>query len=94
MKAIKTTYIAATNTKGSRILATDEDKNKVYIPYPSELSDMDCYAKAAIALCLKMGWTGQLRGGGFKSGYFFVFEDKRAIYPIPNKDEKEEVQNV
>lgn len=86
MKAIKTTYKGATNTKGSRIIASDEDTNKITIPYPHELSGMDCHAKAAVALCLKMGWTGTLHGGGLKNCYVFVFaplsDDRNGAYPI------------
>jgi hypothetical protein len=73
MKAIKTKYKGPTNTRGSRIIASDEDGNRITIPYPYELSGEDVHRKAAEALCTKMGWRGQLVGGSLKNGYVFVF---------------------
>ena len=73
MKAIKTKYKGPTNTRGSRIIASDEDGNKVTISYPYELSGEAVHRKAADALCAKMGWTGNLVSGSLKNGYVFVF---------------------
>mgnify|MGYP001596465819 CR=1 FL=1 len=74
MKAIMTTYHGPTNTRGSRIIATDGDRNRISIPYPYELSGEACHRKAAEALKDKMGWKGELIGGGLKNGYAFVFK--------------------
>lgn len=60
MKAIVTKYIPATNTRGSRIAASDEDGNRISIPYPHELSGEAVHRQAAEALCAKMGWHGRL----------------------------------
>lgn len=73
MKAITTKYHGATNTRGARISATDGDGNRVSIPYPHELSGAAVHAEAALALCAKMGWEGDLIAGGTKDGYVFVF---------------------
>jgi hypothetical protein len=73
MKAIRTKYHGATDTRGSRISASDEDGNRVSIPYPHELGGENCHRKAADALCAKMGWTGELIGGALKDGYAFVW---------------------
>ncbi len=78
MKAIRTKYHGPTNTRGSRISASDEDGNRVSIPYPHELSGEDVHRKAADALCRKMGWEGVLIGGGLKDGYAFVFAPEKA----------------
>jgi hypothetical protein len=75
MKAIQTKYIGPTNFRGSRIKASDGDKNSITISYPHELSGEDVHRKAAEALRDKMGWTGNLTGGGLKNGYVFVFTD-------------------
>lgn len=75
MKAIRTKYHGPTNTRGSRITATDEDGNRVSISYPYELSGEAVHRKAARALCDQMGWGSNLAGGGFKDGYVFVFID-------------------
>lgn len=76
MKAIVTRYVGPTNTKGSRIIASDEDGNKITISYPYELSGEAVHRKAAEALREKMGWTGELVSGSLKNGYVFVFVDK------------------
>lgn len=71
MKAITTKYVGATNTKSSRIVATDGD-NKVSIGYPHELDGEDAHRAAADALMAKMGWSAKLVGGATKGGYAFV----------------------
>ena len=73
MKAIRTKYHGPTDTRGSRITASDEDGNRVSIPYPYELSGEAVHRKAADRLCEKMNWTGQLAGGSLKDGYVFVW---------------------
>lgn len=75
MKAISTRYLGATDRRGSRIVASDLDGNRVTIPYPHELSGEAVHRKAAEALCTKMQWTGALAGGATKHGYCFVFLD-------------------
>src|SRR5208282_2036790 len=76
MKAIKTKYKGPTNTRGSRIIASDEDGNRVTISYPYQLSGEAVHLAAAKALCDKMGWTGDLIGGSLKNGYVFVFSNE------------------
>lgn len=73
MKAILTKYVGPSNVKGSRIIASDSDGNRVIMSYPYELSGEDAHRKAAQTLCDKMGWTGELVGGGLKNGYAWVF---------------------
>ena len=73
MKAITVKYVGPTNFRGSRLIASDGDHNKITISYPHKLSGSACYAKAAVALCKKMGWTGTLISGGTKDAEVFVF---------------------
>ncbi len=54
MKAISTKYHGASNVRGSRIIASDGDGNRVSIAYPHELSGADVHAEAALALCRKI----------------------------------------
>ena len=75
MKTIVTKYYGPTDRKGSRIIASDKDGNRVTIPYPYELNREDVHRKAAQALCDKLGWSGSLVGGSLKEGYVFVFTD-------------------
>ena len=73
MKAIRTKYLGPTNTKGSRIVATDEDGNRVIISSGGADSVENNHRRAAEALCAKMNWTGKMVSGSLKNGYVFVF---------------------
>ena len=73
MQAIETKYLPATNTRGSRIKATSASGLSVTVPYPHELSGMECHWEAARALVAKLGWgAGEYVAGGTKGGYVFV----------------------
>jgi hypothetical protein len=82
MKAITTRYAGPTNSRGARIIATDEDGNRVTIPYPHELDRDDGHTKAALALCTKMEWSGSLVRGGSKGGYVFVWLSEEEIVTV------------
>ena len=73
MIAILTKYLGPTNYRGSRIKAYTESGRFVTVSYDSSLDSAQAHAHAAQALCLKMGWKGQLVAGGIKGGYAFVF---------------------
>jgi hypothetical protein len=75
MKAIITKYIGPTDTKGSRIKASDEDGHSITISYPHELSGEAVHRKAAEALCQKMNWKGTMVSGSLRNAYVFVFVD-------------------
>lgn len=82
MKAILTRYHGATNTRGSRISATDSDKNRVSISYPHELNSDKAHALAAKTLCEKMNWHGEMIGGGLHNGdmvWTFAISNDRFI---------------
>lgn len=76
MKAIVTRYKGPTNYRGARIIADDGDGNRLTISYPYELSGEAVHRKAAEALRDKMGWAGELIGGGTRTGYAFVFAEQ------------------
>lgn len=75
MKAILTKYLPATTHKGSRVKAFDSDGNSLTVAYDSCFSNYHAHERAANLLCKKMGWTGDLIGGGIKTGYAFVFKN-------------------
>lgn len=77
MKAIRTRYYGATNFKGSRIVATDGDKNSISISYPHELNSDEAHELAAYLLMQKMGWENQLVGGGFDNDMYWTMLPKR-----------------
>jgi hypothetical protein len=82
MKTIKTTHLGPTNTRGSRIKASDEDGNSITLPYKSELNSNQCHMEAAVALCEKMDWIGMLHGGHTKNGMTWVFHDRDLIATV------------
>lgn len=80
MKAIRTKYHGPGNVRGSRISATDDDGNRVTIPYPHQLNSEDGHLLAARTLCRKMNWTGKLVRGSLRDCYVFVWLDERDTF--------------
>ncbi len=73
MKAIVTKYHGPTNTKGSRISASDQDGNRVTISYDHASSHP--HRDAARALLQKMNWDGVWHEGSLAhGGYVYVCE--------------------
>lgn len=80
MKAIRTRYKGPTNNRGARIMATDDDGNRVTVPYRYGLDGAAVHAIAAKALVVKMGWGPcRMIAGGLKDGYAFVFAESDAF---------------
>ena len=73
MKAIRTRYHGPTNTRGARISATTEDRNRCSIPYPHELNRDEAHALAARTLCKKYNWNDKMIGGGLGNDMVWVF---------------------
>jgi hypothetical protein len=76
-KMIETKFLPVTDNRGARIAAFDNNKNRVVIAYPHELSGVDCHLKAAEELCTRLDWKGTLKGGWTKGGCAFVLETGR-----------------
>ena len=68
MKAIITKYHGPTEYKGSRIIASDGDGNKVVVSYDPAFSSDANHELAACALCYKMNWHGKLCAGDLTNG--------------------------
>ena len=68
MKAITTTYKGPTNCRGSRIIATDSDGNRLTVSYDYAKNSEGNHQAAAVALCERMEWRGVLQGGHTKDG--------------------------
>jgi len=79
MKAITTKFHGPTNTRGSRISASDEDGNRIIMSADHSLSQYGRHDAAARALCLKMKWEGCLMRGGVKGGNVYVFIDDSSV---------------
>ena len=73
MKAIRTRYLSPTNFKGGRIKASDGDGNFITLSYDHSLDTAENHEKTAHTLCSKMDWTGELKGGWFRSEMYWVF---------------------
>ena len=71
MKAITTKFHGPTNTRGSRISATDMDRNRIMVSV--DHASRNPHVDAARALCNKMNWKGKLVQGTVKDGKVFVF---------------------
>lgn len=65
---IKTQYISATNTRGSKIKATAAG-HTLTIPYPYKLSGLEVYAAAARAWIKK-----HMAGPGIDENYIFALQ--------------------
>lgn len=97
MQAIECKYVGPTDHRGSRIQARAGD-HRLTVPYPYDVDDSEAqYRVAAEALRDKLGWTGELIGGGTRTGYVFVFQSgsnlpagyRRASDPLPPEDDDE-----
>jgi hypothetical protein len=87
MKAIQTKYSGPTNTRGSRVVATDGDGHRVSVPFDDSTGGTQgAHRRAALALCKKLDWNGceRLVGGALAKGYAFVFvpSDCRCARPL------------
>lgn len=86
MIAICTKYHGPTNSRGSRISA-NANGHRATVPYDYALGPEGNHAAAAVALCRKMKWRGELVSGGLGTGagYVFCFADSTR-YPIPSTE--------
>ena len=73
MKAIETKYHGPTDTRGSRITATDNDGHRISNGYSYELNSEAAHFEAAKKLAGKLGWAGEMVAGWTKNGYVFVW---------------------
>lgn len=71
--AIQTKFIPPTNSRGSRYKAYTESKRSITVGAADNLSAQDNHRAAALALCKKMNWDGDLVEGGTTTGYVYVF---------------------
>lgn len=77
MIVIKTKYLPASNTKGSRIKA-EADRFSVTVPYNHALNDVYVHFEAVKALIKKhnLRWDLSKMGYGSDNGnYYFTFND-------------------
>lgn len=83
MKTIETRYIGPSNTKGSRIVATDCGDHRIYVPF--DHAARCAHDVAMKALCLKLGWHGEFVKGSTKTGFVYVWaNDERVTIHSPN----------
>ena len=72
LQAITTTYIGATNYKGSRVKAKSQAGN-VMVSWDHSLDINENHTAAAKALAEKYDWKGEWVGGASPDGRGFVF---------------------
>lgn len=74
MKAIFTRSIVGSD----KVVADDKDGNRCTTERQPSMSHRGSHATAALALCNKMGWTGELQGGDIAGGgMVWVWLDER-----------------
>jgi len=88
MKSIVVKYLAPTNTKGARFVASDEDGNRVCITPGTDRP----FEEAALALCRKMNWLGHLVQGSIKGAEVFVWLRDEPISTSPIHSMFEDVE--
>lgn len=72
MQTIKTTFLPATNLKGSRLKASSY-AGSLTIPYPHDLSNEEAHARVAVLFAKKKGWKGELVSGSDDKHFYFNF---------------------
>lgn len=77
MKAIKTKFVPATNYRGSRVSASDENGNRIIISWDHRLDALDNHRSAAQMLCNKMNWDNAFITGSLRHCYVHVMISKR-----------------
>ncbi len=77
MKAIRTRYVGPSNVRGSRIIADDGERNRITVSY--DHGSNNPHREAALALCRKMKWSGDLIEGGLGDGYVYVFANGERV---------------
>lgn len=76
MKAITTKFAGPTDRRGSRIIASDGDGNRLTMSYHHEWNGDENHHRAALAPQNKLGWSGKLISGQQKPGvHVHVFTD-------------------
>ena len=88
MKAIVTKYHGPSNVRGTRYSATAEGGNRVIISSDDRLGFEANHSSAALELCKRLNWRGELVSGCLPTGdYVFVFtgrdKDKPAYITDP-----------
>jgi hypothetical protein len=86
MQTITTKYSPATNTRGSRIIATSTSGERASESYAHELSGAAVHWQAAEKLAKKLNWNGTMQAGNTKDGYVFVFIDSQDQFTIESGD--------
>ncbi len=71
-QAIETKYLGPTNMRGGRVKARSE-AGSVTLSWDHSLNSDANHTKAAQALADKLGWSGDLWGGGHPDGRGCVF---------------------
>jgi hypothetical protein len=79
MKAIVTKFHAPGNVRGSRYSASDLDGNRVILGTDHALGSEQNHDRAALALCRKMHWTGELLRGSTKTGHVYVWASSEKL---------------
>ena len=73
LQAITTKYLGPTNHRAGRIKATAARGLSITVEYEHGLGTNANHARAAAALCQKLGWFGTYASGGMELGNAYVY---------------------
>ena len=87
MKVITTKYLEPTDSYGPRFSASDDDGNKIILPYDFALHFGAMHDKVAKALCVKLGWIRYpLVRGERKKGNVYIVNDNHNSVGFTKKE--------
>ena len=78
MTAIETKYLAPTDYRGPRVVASangNKPSHRAMIEWDGDITDDQNHANAALALARKLEWQGELIIGHFTRGRVFVLSN-------------------
>lgn len=82
MKAITTKYFGPGNVRGSKIIASDGDHNRIQLSWDDSKDSDENHKAAAQALCRKLNWKGRLSMGWLKDRAVHTFIESWTTYEV------------
>ena len=89
LQAITTKYLGPTNHRAGRIKATAARGLSITIEYQHGLGTNANHARAAGALCQKLGWYGTYASGGMELGNAYVAIGDIYAGPLLDKENED-----
>ncbi len=82
-QSIVTKYHGPTNTRGSKVIATSASGHRLQLEWDDALNSDANHQAAAMALAVKLDWSGTWAAGSTNDGCVFVNLDGDAFAVVP-----------